>query len=108
MDAELKCGSMISIPKPLRTSKTRAGLGTSLVLEDPTTCMLITPTLNGGSCSNQKESSLSILKTERFLMLLEEKMKKVTTFKSGRKMAQRHSNGLLSMKTRRRRIKPRV
>jgi len=109
MDETLKCGTSITNQEQSRTTKIRVGLGTLQVVEDPPTCRLTTPTLDGGNSSSMTAKTHSTMsRTTRFSMLLEAKTKKLPTFRSGRRMALLLRNGLLCMKTKRRKNKPRV
>jgi len=100
MDESLSSGGLTKNPRPSNLGNKKVGLGTSKVLEDPKTCKLITPTLDGSNFSDSKMIALLTLRTTRFLMLLEEEMLKETMSKYGRRMAQRLRNGLFCMKIR--------
>lgn len=100
MEENLRNGTSIKRVEPLGLCTERIGLGTFKELEDQATCKLITPTQNGSSYSSLTDQTLSSISTTiRYLMLLEEEMKKATMFKSGEETSQRLSNGNSSMLT---------
>jgi len=100
MEENLRNGTSIKRAEPLGLCTERIGLGTFKELENQATCKLITPTQNGSSYSSLMDQTLSSISTTiRFLMLLEEEMKKATMFKSGEETSQRLNNGNSSMLT---------
>jgi hypothetical protein len=66
------------------------------------TCKHGTLTQDGGNFSNLKVTALLMLRMANFLTFLEAEIKKVTELEFGKRMDQRHKNGLFSMKTKKR------
>lgn len=65
-------------------------------MEDPTTCRFTTPIVNGGKFSNTKMSTSLTCRTERHLMLAEEKMLKVNQCLQGADTMEQIRDGRLS------------
>jgi hypothetical protein len=91
-------GGLIKKPKLSRIGITRDGHGIFRVLENKPTCKLGTLILDGGNSLDTKTTLLLMLRTTRFLMLQEEEIKKVTTFKHTGRTGQLLRNGLLFIK----------
>jgi hypothetical protein len=96
-DSHHKNGTSINQAEPSETRKT-TGLGTSKMLADQLTCKPTTPTQDGSNFSSgMVRTTSTMFRTRRFSMLLEAKIKKPPTFKSGRRMAQRPNHGISPM-----------
>jgi hypothetical protein len=98
MDVHHNFSGLTKNQRPSNLGNKKVGHGIFKMLEDQTTCIFGTLTLDGSNFSSMKMDSLSTSKTTRFLMSLEEEMLKVTMFKSGERMVQKLKSGQFCMK----------
>jgi hypothetical protein len=98
MDSKVKIGTSIG-DLELSDAERITFHGTFRMLEDQTTCKLGTPTQDGSNFSDgiKKKELSSTSKIIEFLMLLVAKMKRLLTFKSGRRMDLKLNLGNLLM-----------
>jgi hypothetical protein len=99
---------LIGRQEPSNLGNTEDGLGRSKTTENQTIWSFTIPDLNGSNYSSMLMVLLRTSNLREFLTLLEVEMKKVRMSKSGREMVQRPRHGRFFMKTRKKRLKPRV